>query len=148
MKIKLSVLILSMYLLIGCQAPPIKLQSTTLTDNNSSLINIYRPDHSWVNAGVEYWAFYNGDHIGILRHGGSISRRVIYGHGEMVLKSYSLGLPNLHSEQAEINVEVGKDYYLRLGSSLDGIYMIGASSGAITSSNLGFVTREQWQARD
>lgn len=86
LKVKLTVLILSMFLLIGCQAPPIKLQNTTLTDNNSSMINIYRPDHSWVNAGIEYWAFYNSDHIGILRHGGSISRRVIYGHGEMILK--------------------------------------------------------------
>jgi hypothetical protein len=128
--------------LIGCAAPPIKPVDSALNKSNSSTLYMSRAAQ-FVNAGVGYRVFVNGDYIGELWGGGQIVRPVTSGKALIEFKPYELGgIPSIGSKEISLDLEVGYEYHLSMDSSVNSAAPIGSVVAVEKSLNIQ-VTRKK-----
>ena len=128
--------VMATLVLCGCTTPQIKPADEHLNNSNSSILNIRRPS-AFVNAGVSYRTFVNGEYIGTLGNGDTVRRRVSPGKLFIEFKPYSLCIPDFitSTEKLDILIEPGVQYDIKMLLSLNSVTMLGNTAMINKSSN-------------
>ncbi len=136
------------YAILGCASmAPIK-ANPELNETNSAIVHVYRPKSDWQAPLVEFRVFVDDKYIGPVEHSKSISWFLEQGQHKVMVRPYSFGsIPDGKPNEIELDLEVGKEYYLRFSQHADLLFKTGSSIGVSGHTKLLQVSRENWNSR-
>lgn len=108
--------------MVACGTPSIQPEDASLNAANSGTLYVFRTPGGIVGAGEVLNVYVDGGFIGGLGDGGTRMRRVPPGKHQITLKSSEMGMQNGFGKDITFDVEAGKDYYLRCGKKLGGVF--------------------------
>lgn len=135
--------ICALFFVAACQGPIEQKPDLTLNNTNSATVIVYRTKQAFHSLNPEKpYVYLDGEHIGNLGTGESVSRRVAAGSHTISMKNPILFMPAKSAGSIDLIMEAGKTYYIRYSynaSGLAGTYTTGAPS-------LGLADEESFRA--
>ena len=121
---RIAKLLLSVFvgvLVSACQNTAYTKPDSSLNENNSSRVVVYRPESDWAAVAINFEAYAGEVELGSLLPGGHVSAFVPAGNTVIKVQGHFLSMPDGTPGKQELTLVQGETYYLRFTQRLDGI---------------------------
>lgn len=136
---------LATLLLAGCQPVANVKPTTASNDSTTSRVFIYRPTSDWAGVAIDFRATVNGEAVGSLGSGKSVSAVVQPGTVVVKVQDYFLGIAGSQMAEFKTTVSARQNVYLRFSQRINAIIPTGAGTAVEGSLILQPVSEVQYE---